>query len=64
MDHEEQSFTNTEVVAYTAIGVGVLVAVMYAAIAGIGSWAQIVVLAGIVLATIGVMIAMDPLRRE
>jgi hypothetical protein len=64
MDHDERSFTSTEVVAYTAIGVGVLGAVIYAAVEGVGSWAQIVVLAGIVLATIGVMIAADPLRRE
>jgi hypothetical protein len=51
-------------IAVTAIGVGTIVTVMYAAITGINEWSQLVVLGGIALVTIGTMIAVDPLRRE
>jgi hypothetical protein len=51
-------------VAYTAIATGVLGALIYASVEGLDSWGHLVVLAGIVLATIGVMIAVDPLRRD
>jgi hypothetical protein len=50
-------------IAYTAIATGVLGALIYATVEGIGSWAEVVVLAGVALAAIGVMIAVDPLRR-
>jgi len=63
MDHEEENFMRAEVVAYAAIAAGVVGALLYVTVAGVGSWAQVVVLAGIVLATIGVMIAVDPLKR-
>jgi hypothetical protein len=52
------------VVAYTAIATGVLGALIYASVEGLHSWGHLAVLAGIVLATIGVMIAVDPLRRD
>jgi hypothetical protein len=51
------------VVGVTAVSVGCIAAVMYAAISGISSWSEIIVLAGIALATVGLMIAIDPLRR-
>jgi protein-S-isoprenylcysteine O-methyltransferase Ste14 len=51
------------VVAVTAVMLGLIVALIYASVTGISSWSQLVVLGGIVLATIGVMIAIDPLRR-
>jgi hypothetical protein len=47
-----------------AIVIGLLAATAYAAIAGIDDWSQLVVLGGIALASIGTMIAIDPLRRE
>jgi hypothetical protein len=36
----------------------------YATVTGVDDWAGIVVLVGVVLATIGVMFAVDPLRRR
>jgi hypothetical protein len=53
----------TGVIAYPAIATGVLGALIYVSIEGVDSWAHLALLAGIVLATIGVMIAVDPLRR-
>jgi len=50
-------------VALSAVSLGTLAALIYASVTGIGDWSQLVVLGGIVLATIGVMIAIDPLRR-
>jgi hypothetical protein len=47
-----------------AILVGLLAATAYAAITGIDDWSQLVVLGGIALVSIGMMIAIDPLRRE
>jgi hypothetical protein len=52
------------VVAYTAIAMGVLGALIFVSVEGLDSWGHVMVLAGIVLATIGVMIAVDPLRRD
>jgi len=43
--------------------VGLLVALIYASLTGISDWSQLVVLGGIVLVTVSVMIAIDPLRR-
>jgi hypothetical protein len=54
----------TAVIAYSAIAMGVLGALIYVSVEGVNSWAHLTVLAGIVLATIGVMIAVDPLRRD
>jgi hypothetical protein len=51
-------------VGVTAVLIGCVVAVTYAAISGIGDWSQLVVLGGIALVTIGMMIAIDPLRKE
>jgi hypothetical protein len=50
-------------IAYTSIATGVLGALIYATVEGVSSWAHVVVLAGIALAAIGVMIAIDPLNR-
>ena len=50
------------VLAMTAVLVGTLAALVYASVTGISSWSQLVVLGGIVLVTISVMIAIDPLR--
>jgi hypothetical protein len=50
-------------VIYTALACIVLVALSYAAVEAINGWAQIVVLAMIVVTTVGVMIALDPRRR-
>jgi hypothetical protein len=52
------------VVAYTAVATGVLGALIYVSVEGLSTWGHLMVLAGIVLATIGVMIAVDPLRRD
>jgi hypothetical protein len=43
--------------------VGLLAALIYASVTGISDWSQLVVLGGIVLVTVSVMIAIDPLRR-
>jgi hypothetical protein len=50
-------------IAYTALALIILAALCYATIKAIDGWAQAVVLAMIVVTTIGVMIALDPLRR-
>jgi hypothetical protein len=50
-------------IAYTALALIILGALSYATIKAIDGWAQAVVLAMIVVTTIGVMIALDPLRR-
>jgi hypothetical protein len=50
-------------IAYTALALIILGALCYATIKAIDGWAQAVVLAMIVVTTIGVMIALDPLRR-
>ena len=52
------------IVGVTAVLVGCVAAVIYAAISGISEWSELVVLGGIALATIGMMIAIDPLRKE
>jgi hypothetical protein len=52
------------VMSVTAVSAGCLAAVIYAAISGISSWSEVVVLAGIALATVGLMVAIDPLRRD
>jgi hypothetical protein len=51
------------VVAVTAVLLGTLAALIYASMTGISDWSQLVVLGGIVLVTVSVMIAIDPLRR-
>jgi hypothetical protein len=50
-------------IAYTVLALLILGALSYATIKAIDGWAQGVVLAMIVVTTIGVMIALDPLRR-
>ena len=50
-------------IIYTVLATLILGALSYAAIEVINGWAQIVVLAMIVVTTIGMMIAIDPLRR-
>ena len=50
-------------VAATAVLTGTLAALIYASVTGISDWSHLVVLGGIVLVTISVMIATDPLRR-
>ena len=63
--HRDQRLLRTDtLVALTAVLVGMLAALLYASITGIDDWSQLVVLGGIVLVTIGVMIAIDPLRRH
>jgi hypothetical protein len=52
------------VVAYTAIAMGVLGALIYVTVEGLDSWGPLLVIAGIVLATIGVTIAVDPVSRD
>ena len=52
------------VASFTALGVGILAALTYAAVDGIREWSQVVVLGGIVLTVAGAMIALDPLRRR
>jgi hypothetical protein len=51
------------VVAAAAVLVGMLAALIYASVTGTSDWSHLVVLGGIVLVTISVMIAIDPLRR-
>jgi hypothetical protein len=48
----------------SAILLGTLTAIIYAAATGISDWSQLVVLAGIALVAIATMIAVDPPRRE
>ncbi|HEX2468478.1 MAG TPA: hypothetical protein VHJ54_09750 [Solirubrobacterales bacterium] len=55
---------HTVAVAFAAIPMGVIGALVYVTVEGLSSWAHLVVLAGIVLAAIGVMIAVDPLGRH
>ncbi|MFL5870598.1 MAG: hypothetical protein ACJ75R_05920 [Solirubrobacterales bacterium] len=50
-------------IIYTALALVVLGALCFATVKAIDGWAQAVVLAMIVVTTIGVMIALDPLRR-
>jgi hypothetical protein len=50
-------------IVYTALALIILGALSYATIKAIDGWAQAVVLAVIVMTTIGVMIALDPLRK-
>jgi hypothetical protein len=50
-------------IAYTVLAILILGALSYAAVEVINGWAQIVVLAMIVVTTVGMMIAIDPLRR-
>ena len=51
------------VIAYTAVAFLILIALVYAVAWGINGWAQGLVLAVIVLTTIGLMIAVSPNRR-
>ena len=50
-------------IIYTVLALVVLAGLSYATIEAIDGWAQGVVLAMIFVTTIGVMIALDPLRR-
>jgi hypothetical protein len=60
---EANAVRKDRLVALTAVLGGSLAALSFASVTGIDDWSQLVVLGGIVLATIGVMIAIDPLRR-
>jgi hypothetical protein len=51
------------VIGFTVLAVLIFGALCYATIQAIDGWAQAVVLAVIVLTAVGVMIALDPLRR-
>ena len=51
------------VIAFTILALAVLGALVYATIDAIDGWAHYVVLGAIAATTIGVMIALDPLRR-
>ena len=50
-------------VVFTTLALAVLGALIYATVEAIDGWAQGVVLAMIVVTTIGAMIAVNPLRR-
>jgi hypothetical protein len=50
-------------VVFTTLALAVLAALVYATVEAIDGWAQGVVLAMIVVTTIGAMIAIHPLRR-
>jgi fatty acid desaturase len=50
-------------IAYTVFALAVLTALTYALVEVFDGWAHAVVLGGIVTATIGLIIAVDPLRR-
>jgi hypothetical protein len=60
---EARALRKDTLVALAAVMIGALAALLYASLTGIDDWSQLVVLGGIVLATLGVMIATDPLRR-
>ena len=51
------------VIAFTALAVVILAALVYAVAWGINGWPQALVLGVIVLTTIGLMIAINPRRR-
>jgi hypothetical protein len=51
-------------IAFTVLALAVFGALAYATVEAIDGWAQGVVLAMIVVTTIGAMIALDPLRRS
>ncbi len=48
--------------AFTVLAFAVLVALSYAAVSYLDSWARVAVLGGIVMTTVGAMIALDPRR--
>jgi fatty acid desaturase len=50
-------------IIFTVIALAILAALSYATVEAIDGWAQGVVLAMIVVTTVGVMIAVSPLRR-
>ena len=50
-------------IIFTVIALAILGALSYATVEAINGWAQGVVLAMIVVTTVGVMIAISPLRR-
>jgi fatty acid desaturase len=50
-------------VAFTVISAAILAALIYATAIAVDGWAQAVVLGVIMLTTVGVMIAVNPLRR-
>jgi hypothetical protein len=50
-------------VAFSAIGGAILAALVYATVVAINGWAQAVVLGVILLTAVGLMIAVNPLRR-
>ena len=50
-------------IIFTVIALAILAALSYATVEAINGWAQAVVLAMIVVTTVGVMIAISPLRR-
>ena len=51
------------VIAFTALAVVILAALVYAVAWGINGWPQALVLVVIVLTTVGLMIAVSPRRR-
>ena len=51
------------VIAFTAVGLVILAALVYVAAWGINGWAQALVLGVIVLTAIGLIIAVSPTRR-
>ena len=50
-------------IIFTVIALAILAALSYATVEAINGWAQAVVLAMIVVTTVGVTIAISPLRR-
>jgi fatty acid desaturase len=56
--------TRRPLIIYTAVALVVLAALSYATIKAIDGWATAVVLVMIFVTTIGVMIALDPLRKS
>ena len=48
--------------AFTVLAFAVLVALSYAAVSYLDSWARVAVLGGIVMTVVGAMIALDPRR--
>jgi fatty acid desaturase len=51
-------------VIYTVVALAVLGALGWAAVERIDGWPQVVVLAAIVLTAVGMIIAVDPMRRS
>ena len=62
-DRSLRTKSDRPMIVYTVLALAVLGALGWAAVERIDGWPQVVVLGAIVMTAIGMMIAVDPLRR-